>query len=162
MIEKLQTIIKTRETVKGLPIDYGDMREEFDLLLQTASGKKLVPREVFENETAELKEMNRALQFDRFGKLEKEKKEFLKWKLEFEAAAEEKLLAMAASLVGKGEVHLMWCPNKACRTGVAIRPGADKSPSIHLYTCPRCKSFLYHISTSLPLRGATVVVRRGF
>ncbi len=146
-MKKLGLILQARENARGLPVDYEPARKEL-LFLVEAAGKKLVPRDVVEQEMNVLRNMNSDLLIDRVAKLETERNkltrnridlELERKKLEEERArlsniSEEKLLMLAAGLTDKGQVHVLVCVSCGFREAYQLGVRHYSGP----YSCPCC------------------------
>jgi hypothetical protein len=133
-------IMSSRKLAQNLPIDYSQLRGESIILVQSALGKRLVPKEVVEEEMRALREQNTDLMLDKLGKIEQET---IKLKLresvleskekEFKQATLEKTLVLS-NRTG-GEVHSIAC--NQCGSTFAYQMGPKAMPRV-LLRCPFC------------------------
>ena len=123
MARTLETIVQTRKDRQNLLVDYGALRERLLLLMETVLGKRLVTRELMEEQTKRQNDLVFNLQLDRLGKLERvreeqseervrlqnERTELALNKTAFASFTDDTILALAAKRTGKKEVHIVSC-----------------------------------------------------
>lgn len=139
MIQTLQQVLKTRETVHGLPIDYDRIRKEFMVLVEKVLGDRLLPSGRLDEERRKMRGF--------WDFLESRKKEIDQERTELDNATTDKLLAMVVSLHRKGAVFSGQCSN--CKTRVAVRKG-NAPRFFDIYSCPSCLGNLKLSNIPLP------------
>ena len=127
------------------------------------SGKKLVTRDMMEEQTRALKNQVTDLQFDRLGKLQKEQDRLDRdrrmllsavrrlegERLAFEAATEEELLALAVAKSEKGSLYLLVC--KRCGYRETCQLGTKQYTST-IRSCPCCYTTLVQRDLAVDLK----------
>ena len=161
--EKLQLILRTRRTIQGLSVDYEPLRQQLIFLLEIVLGKKLVTRDMMEEQTRALKTQVTDLQFGRLGKLQKDQdrldrdrrmlisavRRFEGERLAFEAATEEELLALAVAKSEKGSLYLLVC--KRCGYRETCQLGTEQYTST-IRSCPCCYATLVQRDLAVDLK----------
>ena len=161
--EKLQLILRTRRTIQGLSVDYEPLRQQLISLLEIVLGKKLVTRDMMEEQTRALKNQVTDLQFGRLGKLQKDQDRLDRdrrmllsavrrlegERLAFEAATEEELLALAVAKSEKGSLYLLVC--KRCRYRETCQLGTEQYTST-IRSCPCCYDTLVQRDLAVDLK----------
>ena len=161
--EKLQLILRTRRTILGLSVDYEPLRQQLISLLEIVLGKKLVTRDMMEEQTRALKNQVTDLQFGRLGKLQKDQDRLDRdrrmllsavrrlegERLAFEAATEEELLALAVAKSEKGSLYLLVC--KRCRYRETCQLGTEQYTST-IRSCPCCYDTLVQRDLAVDLK----------
>jgi len=163
LAEKLQLILRTRRTIQGLSVDYEPLRQQLISLLEIVLGKKLVTRDMMEEQTRALKNQVTDLQFDRLGKLQKEQDRLDRdrrmllsavrrlegERLAFEAATEEEMLALAVAKSEKGSLYLLVC--KRCGYRETCQLGTKQYTST-IRSCPCCYTTLVQRDLAVDLK----------
>src|SRR5437870_4689799 len=161
--EKLQLILRTRRTILGLSVDYEPLRQQLISLLEIVLGKKLVTRDMMEEQTRALKNQVTDLQFGRLGKLQKDQDRLDRdrrmllsavrrlegERLAFEAATEEELLALAVAKSEKGSLYLLVC--KRCGYRETCQLGTEQYIST-IRSCPCCYATLVQRDLAVDLK----------
>ena len=152
MARTLETIVQTRKDRQNLLVDYGALRERLLLLMETVLGKRLVTRELMEEQTKRQNDLVFDLQLDRLGKLERvreeqreerarlqnERTELALNKTAFASFTGDTILALAANRTGKKEVHIVFCVKCHYRQAYQLGTRPYNGPE----WCPCCQGNL--------------------
>jgi rubrerythrin len=123
-----------------LPFDFDLVRQKAIEVLEYALGKKLVPREEFDQLMQRSVQQHDDMMFDRLGKMEhertklaQEKAESVKFKQAIDQVTSEKLLTAALNLERQGFVQIRRC--RSCGRTLAAAPAGARCT---VQGCPYC------------------------